>query len=288
MVRRIVQALTALIYNINLSNFLTGTISRSRLKSVCVPGLNCYSCPGAVAACPIGSLQAVIGSLQHRLSLYIAGILLFVGTIFGRFICGWACPFGLIQELLYKIPGKKTGHRRIFNVLKYLKYAVLIILVIAVPALLLLKNGYSSPTFCAYICPAGTLEAGIPLVLMNKSLSDTVGLLFWWKVGLLITILALSIVIFRPFCRFLCPLGAIYALMNRISVLGIKFDAKKCVSCGLCQSKCGVGLDPTKEPNNPECVRCGACVRACPTKALNFGVVRNPAREKPDVGRCHR
>ena len=281
MVRRIVQALSALLYNINLKNFLTGTISKGRLKSVCVPGLNCYSCPGAAAACPIGSLQAVAGSNQHRFSLFIAGFLLVVGTVFGRFICGWVCPFGLVQELLYKVPGRKVGRRRIFGVLKYLKYAVLLIAVIAVPVLLLVKNGYSSPTFCAYICPAGTLEAGIPLVLLNAPLQAATGLLFAWKVALLTVLLVLSVFIFRPFCRFLCPLGAIYALMNRISVLGLKLDAEKCVGCGACQKKCPIGLDPVKDPNNPECVRCGACVKACPTKALKFGAVRAAAR-KPE------
>jgi polyferredoxin len=284
--RRIVQALAALIYNIDLKNFLDGKINKGILKSVCVPGLNCYSCPGAVSSCPIGSLQAVIGSAQHKFSLYLAGFLIIVGTIFGRFICGWVCPFGLIQELLYKIPGKKVGRRRIFGVLKYLKYAVLLIAVLAIPAILLVINGYSSPTFCAVICPAGTLEAGIPLVLLNKPLQAAAGLLFAWKVALLIAVVALSIVIFRPFCRFLCPLGAIYALMNRISVLGLKFDAEKCVGCGACEKSCGIGLDPTKDPNSPECVRCGACVKACPTKALAFGAVRATARRKPGTGKC--
>ena len=122
--------------------------------------------------------------------------------------------------------------------------------------------------------------------MLNKPLQSAVGLLFAWKVALLIAILALSIVVFRPFCRFLCPLGAIYALMNRISMLGLKYDADKCVHCGACEQQCGVGLDPVKDQNNPECVRCGACVRACPTKALRFGVVRSTAHRKPDAGKC--
>ena len=166
--RRIVQALTALVYNLNLKGFWTGTIYHGKLKSICVPGLNCYSCPGALGSCPIGSLQSAIGAVYYKVSFYIVGFLIFVGALLGRFICGWACPFGLIQELLHKIPSPKLRKKRAFGILKYGKYVILAVFVLLLPTIYFLQNGVSSPAFCKLICPAGTLEAGVPLVAMNE------------------------------------------------------------------------------------------------------------------------
>jgi len=267
--RKFVQLFSAIVYNANIKGFFSGNIYRGKLKTVCVPGLNCYSCPGAVGSCPIGSLQAVLGS-AHKVSLYVAGFLIAVGALFGRFICGWVCPFGLIQELLHKIPGRKIRAKRIFGILKYLKYVVLAVFVIALPMILLWVNGVSAPTFCKYICPAGTLEAGIPLVLLNSDLQSALGWLFDWKVLLLAATVILSVFIYRPFCRFICPLGAIYALFNRISVFGINLEKDKCTGCLACARACRLDIKPFETPNAAECIRCGDCVRACPENALRY------------------
>ena len=106
--------------------FLQGKIYRGKLKLLCMPGLNCYSCPGALGSCPIGSLQAVLDSGKFRFSCYVLGFLVLFGAVLGRFVCGWLCPFGLVQDLLHKIPlfqKKKNlpGHR----VLRWLKFVVL-------------------------------------------------------------------------------------------------------------------------------------------------------------------
>lgn len=102
--RRVVQVIAAVLYNANVGNFLKGTISRGEVKKVCVPGLNCYSCPGSVAACPLGALQASLSSFPTAIPLYMLGILLIFGALLGRAICAFLCPFGLIQELLHKFP----------------------------------------------------------------------------------------------------------------------------------------------------------------------------------------
>ena len=96
-------------------------------KQFCNPGLHCYSCPAASVSCPIGALQSVSGSMKFDFSFYITGFLLAVGVLLGRFVCGFLCPFGLVQELLAKIPapGKKL---RLPAFTKYLKYIILIVL----------------------------------------------------------------------------------------------------------------------------------------------------------------
>ena len=281
MVRKIVQAVTAVLFNLNIKGFFTGTIYRGSLKNVCVPGLNCYSCPGALGSCPIGSFQSAIGAVQYKVSLYVSGILIFIGALFGRFVCGWVCPFGLIQELLHKIPSRKIKHARVFRPLKYLKYVILGVFVIALPVFYWMQSGLASPAFCKFICPAGTLEAGIPLVLMNESLQASVGWLFSWKVIFLVATVVSSVFIYRPFCRFICPLGAIYALFNKIAVFGLRLAPESCIHCGKCASVCKMEVDPSKTPSAAECIRCGDCVKACPTHALSFGTTR--VRETKEI-----
>jgi len=268
--RRVTQILATLITNSNIKGFLKSNIYKGNLKKICVPGLNCYSCPGAMGSCPIGSMQAVIGSIKYNFSLYVFGFMSLIGVIFGRFICGWLCPFGLIQDLLYKIPSYKIEvNTKVNNILKYLKYVILLVFVILLPIFLVDEFGMSPPYFCQYICPVGTLEGGIPLVLMNKSLRGAIGFLFAWKIFILVGIIVASIFIYRPFCTFICPLGAFYGLFNRISFYKYKVDKDKCTSCKACVKKCNMNIEVYKKPNSTECIRCGECIKGCPTKAIN-------------------
>lgn len=267
--RKLVQALFAFTTNANVQGFLSGRIYKGRLKNICVPGLNCYSCPGALGACPIGAMQAVEGSTKYGISMYVTGFLVFVGIMLGRLVCGWLCPFGLIQELLHKIPFKKVKTpRRLNNCLKWVKYVVLLITVIVLPIALTDRFGISTPFFCKYICPAGTLEGGIPLLLMNESLRGAAGFLFVWKMGLLALVTVSALLVFRPFCRWLCPLGAFYSLFNPISFYRYKVDGEKCSQCGTCGNVCKMDIIPCKNPNDLECIRCGECKKACPAGAI--------------------
>lgn len=271
--RRITQIIFAITTNANINGFLKGNIFKGYTKKVCVPGLNCYSCPGAIGSCPIGSLQAVIGTIRYNFSFYIVGIMSIFGIVFGRFICGWLCPFGLIEDLLHKIPSRKIRiNKKVNNFLKYLKYIILFFFVIILPMFLVSEFGISPPYFCQYICPAGTLEGGIPLISLNQSLRGTVGYLFTWKMFLLIIIISASIFVYRPFCRYICPLGAFYSLFNKVSFYKYKVDENKCINCGACTHKCKMNIEVYKNPNSTECIRCGECVKICPTKSIEKGI----------------
>lgn len=264
-----IQAAATLLTNIHLPNFIKGGIYQGKGKAVCVPGLNCYSCPGAAGACPIGSFQAVVGSSKFRFSYYITGFLILLGVLLGRFICGFLCPFGWLQELLHKIPGKKLSTKKL-KPLTYLKYAILLLAVVLLPAIVVNDLGMGDPFFCKYICPQGVLEGAIPLAAVNEGIRSALGPLFNRKLIILIVVVVLSILFYRPFCKWICPLGAFYALMNKVSLLGIKVDEHKCVSCGKCARVCKMDVDVTKTPNHTECIRCGKCITACPTDAIKF------------------
>ncbi|WP_125152154.1 4Fe-4S binding protein [Clostridium rectalis] len=267
--RKFVQILSTISYNGYLKGFINGTIYKGDFKKICVPGLNCYSCPGAFGSCPIGSLQAIIGDLKYKFSYYIVGFLMLMGLLLGRAICGFLCPFGLIQEIIYKIPFNKIKLNKKFNPLKYIKYLILLVFVIIFPMFWTNSIGMGSPTFCKYICPAGTLEGAVPLTFINASLRTAVGLLFKLKFTILIILLFLSLIIFRPFCRFICPLGAIYSLFNPISIYKFKIDKFKCTKCNACSKICKLNIEVYKTPNNLECIRCGQCIDSCPEKAIS-------------------
>jgi len=281
--RRWVQILSTIALNPIVPHFFTGKIVQAQSKGVCVPVLNCYSCPAAVGACPIGTLQHSFAALRFRIStgviqpgLYALGSLGIVGSLVGRFPCGWFCPFGLLQELLYKIPGPKL---RIPKILNYLKYVILALTVFILPAVVLDAVGYGETWFCKWICPAGTLEAGLPLVAANAAIRSQIGLLFVWKVAVLVAFVLWMIVSMRPFCRTVCPLGALLGLFNKVSLLCLTVDSSRCLGCGSCSKACPVDLDVPKEPNSPECIRCLKCVKACEVGCLDYEFPLHARRE---------
>ena len=262
-----IQLIAALGSNPFLLNFFRGKLYRGALKGVCVPGLNCYSCPAAAGSCPIGALQAVIGSPQYSMSYYIVGLLGLLGALLGRVVCGFLCPFGWFQELLHKIPTKKLSTRPL-HALTYLKYVVLAVFVVVLPMTMANEVGLADPYFCKYLCPAGILEGGIPLSLANESIRASLGELFTWKSCVLLGVVTLSVFFYRPFCKWLCPLGAFYALFNKVSLSRLHVDRSKCTACTACSKVCRMDVDVFRSPNHAECIRCGDCIRACPHHAI--------------------
>ena len=283
--RTVVQLCFTALGNGYAAGFAQGKIYKGKGKLVCMPGLNCYSCPGALGACPIGSRQAVLADRNHRFAFYVVGFLLVFGALLGRLVCGWLCPFGLVQDLLYKIPfvrkrKKLPGDRW----LRYLKYGILAGFVIILPLTVLDIVGQGRPWFCQYICPSGTLFAGIPLIAANPPLQAALGWLFTWKAAILAVLVVLSVFVYRPFCRYLCPLGAIYGLFNPIALYRYEIDPSRCTACGRCQKACKLDIPVYRQPNSPECIRCGACRRACPESAIHSTLPRKKTRAQTQGG----
>ena len=266
--RKLIQVYAALLFNANLKGYVTGKIYKGPLKNACTPGLNCYSCPGASGACPLGALQNSLASSGKTAPYYVFGIIMLYGLIFGRWICGFLCPFGLIQELLNKIPTPKLKKGKITRILSYFKYVVLVFFVFILPLAYSIRN-FPLPGFCKYICPAGTLDGAMGLLSnsVNESYLRMLGPLFTWKFLLMVSILVSCVFIFRFFCRFLCPLGLIYGFFNKISLVGVKLDSSRCIDCGICVGKCKMDI---RHVGDIECINCGECIDACPTKAISW------------------
>ena len=250
-IRLFIQICFAALSNGYLKGFYKGKIYQGDLKYLCNPGLNCYSCPASLTSCPIGALQAVLTNREYKFSLYVLGFFGIFGTFFGRFICGFLCPFGLVQDLLFKIPFiKKIRNLPGEKFLRFLRYIILAVFVILLPLFAVDITGLGFPWFCKFICPAGTLEGGIPLVLLNKSLRSAAGFLFKWKVFILFVTIFFSIIIYRPFCRYLCALGAIYGIFNKFSFYKYTVSSEKCIRCGACEKACNLSIRVWENPNS--------------------------------------
>jgi len=270
-----IQILFTALTNSYVQGIYKVDIYKGKFKSLCVPGLNCYSCPGALGSCPIGALQSVIGDRKFNLSFYMMGFFLIIGGFIGRFVCGWLCPFGLVQDLIYKIPFVKKINKFSWDkYLRWLKYIILLMFVIILPMFVVNFIGMGSPWFCKYICPSGTLTAGIPIVMGHSHFAEAAGFLFKWKLAILIISLFLSIIIYRPFCKYICPLGAIYGFFNPIALFRFRIDETKCISCKKCERTCKFNIKVYEQPNSFECIRCGDCKDVCPTKAIVMNKIK--------------
>ncbi|OGQ99095.1 MAG: (4Fe-4S)-binding protein [Deltaproteobacteria bacterium RIFOXYD12_FULL_55_16] len=276
-VRKWVQVIMGFLMNSSWSFPFTRTIYQGPLKVLCAPGLNCYSCPAATTYCPLGSLQQLLGGLrfalengQYYFGFSVLGSIGVLGGLFGRMICGWACPFGFLQELLHKIPSRKFGVPRI---LSQGKFVFLLVFVIILPLALVDASGLGSPWFCKFICPAGTLEAGLPLLWLQPNLRNTIGLLFFNKFAILLLFLGWAVFASRPFCRTVCPLGAFYALFSRVRLLKLRLDESRCTNCKACHHVCPMGVKFNESPDDPECITCLACMnKACKFDAISLEI----------------
>lgn len=240
------------------------------LKGCSYPFLNCYACPLAIGACPIGTIQHFV--IIRRVPLLVVGFLGVVGSIWGRMSCAWLCPFGLVQDLLHRVPWPRRKLRVNTRRWSWVKYVILAVLFLAIPYVTL------EPWFCK-LCPAGTLEGGLPWIALSAPLRGLVGPLFWVKVAILAAFVLTSILLSRPFCRFACPLGATYGLANRWSRVQITVDHDKCTGCGKCDESCPMGLKPYQDLASTDCIRCEECVGTC--EHLKVTSPRPPLR-RPD------
>ncbi len=238
-------------------------------RGVCWPGLNCWSCPTASFACPIGALQNSLGAWRWRVAAggllaalsalpwYIIGGLLVVGALFGRMVCGWICPFGWFQELLGRLSRRKISLPRW---MAYFRYVVLVGLVFIV------AYWTGQPWFCK-LCPQGFLEGGMPQPILRPELRAGIGWLWFTKLGIFLAVVLASVFMRRPFCGVLCPLGAIYGLMARYSLWRTVIIPEKCTNCMWCVRNCPQGIDPRYEVDSHLCIGCLECQK-CPFGAI--------------------
>jgi ferredoxin-type protein NapH len=234
-----------------------------------VPGcvFHCYACPLAFLGCPIGVIAQF--SALHMVPVMAIGVLVAVAALVGTAVCGWACPFGFMQDLLAKIPTPKYTLPAWLGVGRYLTLALL---VLAVPILW----GAEHWLFFCNLCPAGALEGALGQSIYRGRLFIPNSI----KLTVTGLVLVLALFTYRPWCHVLCPLGAVFASFNRISLLYLRYNAPRCSECNLCRSRCRYGVKLDQTINNTTCHRCLECTSCA---AITVSVAR-PGRMKVAAG----
>ena len=196
------------------------------------------------------------------------GMIALIGLTLGRVVCGFLCPVGLVQELIYKLPTPKIRKSRYTRILSWFKYFVLAVFAVIVP-LAYAPQLFPVPAFCKYICPAGTLEGAVGLLSnpVNANKFSMLNILFTRKFVILIAVAVMAVFLYRFFCRFICPLGALYSFFSRIALLGVRVDGENCTGCGKCVTACKMDV---RRVGDRECIQCGHCVGICPNGAISW------------------
>ena len=226
-----------------------------------IPGcvFHCYSCPLSSLACPVGVLANYMAILPvcRELPYLLIGVLVLVAAVGGSLVCGWSCPFGFLQDLLARVVPRKI---QIPGWLGHVRYGVLVGLVMLLPLWL----GFKGVAFedqvvsICRLCPAGALEAGLPYSIQSL-VTGNGWMMSGLKSGILIGFIAAALIIHRPWCRIFCPLGGFLSLFNRFSLFHLRFNARECVECNLCRSRCSMGVKLDQQVNVTGCVRCLEC-----------------------------
>ena len=194
-----------------------------------------------------------------------------MGVASGRAVCGWACPFGLLQRVTGKVARKlkkkypiveKVGQLRIEPYLRYMKYIIFIGLVIITPILI----GFMFTD----VCPIGYTVGTIPISILNPG-GFSPNEFFFLAMVIFVLFIILIFIIERGWCRYFCPIGAMLAPFNKISMYRVEVNKEQCIHCNICSDKaCPMGIDVPNMNRDPECILCGKCIEACPKKIISF------------------
>ncbi len=326
-------------------------------RGFCFPAMNCWACPAAAFGCPVG---AIGNFLVKGLVPFVAiGLMLLAGALVGRMICGWVCPFGFLQDMLAKVPVKKF---RIPKFLTYGKYVFLVVTVFLIPMTVGIDKKptgtHASDFFFCNYCPAGTLEAAIPVRVFGSRLagsgdeevadagdeaagdeeyvdefadesdedlwgddddmgggeeeegdlwgddddddtsgddwlsggeeeagiaeagaSDTLRFVTSTRMWVLYAFLLSFMFFRRPFCRGVCPIGAVFALMNRFSFFRMRVRKDPCKECNACAKRCPVDNKVYSTPSSDDCIRCLECMDSCKRGCVECGLIPVKKRE---------
>ena len=214
---------------------------------------------------PPGAVELLIISVQkgHPWLMFALklGLLLALTLVFGRYFCSYICPKGAIQELVFRQRLRVQVPPKLDRVLKYGKYVAAVAL-IAAPLVFHYRLFRAIGPFKAIF-----------------NLDGSVGLVVFLGVVLLA-----SVVVGRPFCRYICPIGGLLGLLSFLSPLKIRVDPGLCNACKVCQRVCPVDAividgSETKKISATECLACRECVAVCPKGAIHYGPRREPHRE---------
>lgn len=250
------------------------------------------------------ALQLMLSGWQQSAPVFpwlAVASFLAIGVLLGKSLCGWICPFGFIQDLIDLIKVKKmevaSKTHEDMTLIKYLVLGIALFITgtFSVAKLLGAHRSYENAMgIFAYapftaVSPSETLFATLPKMVQGfsnsivekpvwEALAEVLNLtpLFWVQFFILLGVLVFAAYVPRGWCKYFCPHGAIMAVLNRFSFMGLRRDPVKCVKgeCRECVKACPMKVRilelPWEKFSDPECIYCLKCIDACPNKAIRL------------------
>jgi len=177
-----------------------------------------------------------------------------------KLICGWACPFGALQELIYHLPILRKLKKRklpfvVSNTIRSILFVAMLLMLFGV------VGGRKGFVIYHYMNPFNLFNFDIETISVGATI---------------VAALAMSFGFYRPFCQFVCPFGLLSWLLERVSIFRVKIDRGRCTHCGACISACP--LDAAKDrvagkTFPADCFSCARCLNVCPVDAIHYGLI---------------
>jgi len=239
-----------------------------------------------VTEAPFSVVHGAYESLEYSIArgvfpILVLGVIYLTAITVGRVFCGWACPMGMVQDILSYLPFKKQKlSANAVNQFKDIKWAVLGFSIMCALIVAWRRAGSSwtedpigafSDSPFSVISPSGTLFAYIPwMALWNTNVLATAGLTAWLKMAVLVAVLVPSIYVPRFFCRYLCPMGALLEVTSQYKILKIRWKSKlarenlNSMLNDVCPMGVQMGKDTSEYIDHPSCIHCGKCITEDP------------------------
>jgi polyferredoxin len=261
-----------------------------------IPVLSSSAAPGVTAISAFDALQyGLSAAIPILLAIAVAVFILSAVTV-GKGFCAFVCPFGFAQDLVgfvRRASGFKGGGfspKRVKTLTRLKYYILLIVLFLAAVAGIYAALGYAGVVTSAVgniasvpfsiISPADTLFAIIPQLILQYPSTAGWGILLWLRIVILVISLGGAFYIPRMFCRYLCPVGALMATMNKYAIIGLERNVIKCQGekCKKCERACPMDVpifsgSENRFSKHPECIMCLVCKDVCEEKAIKFAAI---------------
>lgn len=206
-----------------------------------------FGCPFSIpfVLCPVCPAPCTFNLIRP----WLFGGIVATSLLMGRVFCGLLCPLGIVSDLLFRSPGKKLPVSGVEGRLRYLKYGAVIL-------------------FLYLMSEAAAILLGLPVGGLWSFLAVFREEMAIITVAAVLILLISSIFIYRPWCRYLCPMGTLLSVFNRFSLLSLERDLEECGVCDACMRSCPLGLHDFSD--STDCIRCLSCYTACRNGVLRY------------------
>lgn len=244
---------------------------------------------------PLVGVGTMLSTHTLYKGLYWGLVTIILTIVFGRFFCGWLCPFGSLHHFFSYLIHCRATMKNHLQLNKYSQWQRLKYMVLVVFLVMAATPGQAPILLTGLLDPLPFITRAVNLVLL-PILDSHAGITSinprWYETGWLIgatflLFVLLNLAVPRFFCRFICPTGALFGLVGRLSVFRIGKETIKCSDCKQCEKFCEGGCSPSTQIQTSECLLCCNCIDPCKDEVIDYRPTPFPEQyqQRPDLSR---